>query len=50
MLRVALFVPLESQGTELVIVNNFDVPVASGKKPQSSAGLCTAVATPLHKA
>ena len=34
MLRGALFVSLESQGTELVIVNNFDVPAASGKNPE----------------
>lgn len=38
MLRGALLVPFELQGTELVIVNNFDVPAASGKNPESSAG------------
>lgn len=34
MLQGALFVSLELQGTELVIVNNFDVPAASGKNPE----------------
>ena len=38
MLRGTLFVSIKSQGTELVIVNNFGVPAASGKNPESSAG------------